>query len=53
MLAHSIHNQSPRRNGPFIAINMGAIPKELIHSELFGYMEGSFTVKKRGSYREI
>ena len=43
LFAHSIHNQSSRRNGPFIAINCAAIPMELIESELFGYAEGSFT----------
>jgi DNA-binding NtrC family response regulator len=48
VLARSIHNQSSRCNGPFIAINMGAIPKELIYSELFGYIEGSFTGARKG-----
>jgi transcriptional regulator of acetoin/glycerol metabolism len=49
MLAQAIHNRSARRRGPFIAINCGAIPRELIGSELFGYVEGAFTgAHKRG-----
>ncbi len=41
--AHAIHDQSPRRTGPFIAINCGAIPKDLLESEVFGHLKGSFT----------
>ncbi len=48
LFAQSIHNASPRRNGPFISINCGAIPKELIGSELFGYVEGAFTGARKG-----
>jgi len=48
VFAQAIHNESPRRNGPFIAVNCGAIPRELIGSELFGYAEGAFTGAKRG-----
>lgn len=48
VLAHAIHNQSNRKNGPFIAVNTGAIPKELIGSELFGFVEGAFTGAKKG-----
>lgn len=40
MFAQAIHCRSSRRNGPFIAVNCGAIPRELIGSELFGYEEG-------------
>lgn len=43
LFAQSIHNYSKRANGPFVAINCGAIPHELIGSELFGYEEGAFT----------
>ena len=43
MLCQSIHNSSPRRNGPFVAINCAAIPPSLIESEFFGYAKGSFT----------
>ncbi|MDR3672772.1 MAG: sigma-54-dependent Fis family transcriptional regulator [Holophaga sp.] len=49
MFAQAIHNRSARRQGPFIAINCGAIPRELVGSELFGYVEGAFTgAHKRG-----
>src|SRR5690606_31995061 len=43
VFAQSIHNASERKNGPFIAVNCGAIPANLITSELFGYEGGSFT----------
>ncbi|GAA0728946.1 sigma 54-interacting transcriptional regulator [Clostridium malenominatum] len=43
LFAHSIHNSSSRKDGPFISINCASIPKTLIESELFGYEEGSFT----------
>ncbi len=43
VLAKFIHNESPRKNEPFIKVNCAAIPKELFESELFGYMGGSFT----------
>jgi sigma-54 dependent transcriptional regulator, acetoin dehydrogenase operon transcriptional activator AcoR len=48
LFAQAIHNESDRRNEPFVAINCGAIPKELIESELFGYEEGSFTGAQKG-----
>ncbi len=48
MFAQSIHNQSARRRGPFVAVNCGAIPRELIASELFGYQDGAFTGAARG-----
>lgn len=51
VFAQSIHNYSNRKGKPFIAVNCGAIPKNLIESELFGYEEGSFTGAKRGGYR--
>ncbi|CUS98426.1 sigma-54-dependent transcriptional regulator [Candidatus Chrysopegis kryptomonas] len=43
LIARYIHEKSSRRDGPFIAINCGAIPKDLIESELFGYERGAFT----------
>ena len=48
MFAQAIHNASPRRNGPFVAINCAALPRDLVESELFGYEEGAFTGAKRG-----
>ncbi|MFD1776044.1 sigma-54-dependent Fis family transcriptional regulator [Paenibacillus rhizophilus] len=48
LFAQSIHNASARADGPFIAINCAALPKELVESELFGYEKGSFT----GALRE-
>ncbi|MDD4092728.1 MAG: sigma 54-interacting transcriptional regulator [Smithellaceae bacterium] len=50
LFAQAIHNYSSRSGGPFIAINCGATPRELIASELFGYAEGAFTgAKKNGN----
>lgn len=48
MFAQAIHNGSLRRTEPFVAINCGAVPRDLIESELFGYEEGAFTGAKRG-----
>jgi DNA-binding NtrC family response regulator len=43
LVARTIHERSARRDGPFIAVNCGAIPDELIEAELFGHEKGSFT----------
>ena len=43
LVAQALHAQSPRAGGPFVPINCGAIPRELIESELFGHRKGSFT----------
>lgn len=43
LAAHALHERSPRADGPFIAVNCGALPSELIQSELFGHEKGAFT----------
>ncbi|MCK9273888.1 MAG: sigma 54-interacting transcriptional regulator [Syntrophales bacterium] len=48
IIAQSIHNASSRKNGPYVAINCGAIPRDLIANELFGHEEGAFTGSRRG-----
>jgi two-component system NtrC family response regulator len=53
LIANAIHNLSPRKSGPFTAINCGAIPETLLESELFGYEKGSFTgatAQRRGRF---
>ncbi|ULT58925.1 sigma 54-interacting transcriptional regulator [Neobacillus drentensis] len=48
LFAQAIHNESDRRKMPFIAINCGAIPRDLLGSELFGYVDGAFTGARKG-----
>jgi len=53
LIANAIHYSSPRREGPFIKVNCGAIPENLIDSELFGHEKGAFTgaiTEKRGRF---
>ena len=43
LFAHAIHNGSARKSGPFVVVNCGALPRDLVQSELFGYEAGAFT----------
>ena len=55
MVAKALHYNSPRAGGPFVAINCAALPENLIESELFGYLKGTFTdakSDKRGLFEE-
>ena len=47
VLAHAIHSESERADKPFVAVNCGALPRELVESELFGYSSGAFTGARR------
>lgn len=53
LFAHSIHNASERADGPFVAINLAAMPEHLAESELFGYVGGSFTGARKGGQRGL
>ena len=43
LVAHALHEESPRRSGPFVSVNCGAIPETLMESEFFGHLKGAFT----------
>ncbi|MGF6966608.1 transcriptional regulator of acetoin/glycerol metabolism [Paraburkholderia sp. WC7.3g] len=54
LLAQAIHNDSPRRDRPFVAVNCASIPESLIECELFGYEEGAFTgARRKGSIGKL
>lgn len=53
LVASRIHQQSYRNKGPFISINCGAIPENLLESELFGYVSGAFTGAKKGGKKGL
>jgi DNA-binding NtrC family response regulator len=55
LVAEEVHNHSPRKNGPFVVFDCGAVPRELIESALFGHIKGSFTgaiTDRKGAFAE-
>ncbi len=55
LVARAIHNKSPRRKGPFVALNCGAFPREILENEIFGHEKGAFTGainEKPGSFEQ-
>ena len=55
LVARALHEEGPRRTGPFIALNVAALPRELVESEMFGHERGAFTgavVRRDGAFRD-
>src|SRR5260221_10459315 len=48
VFARAIHDSGRQRQGPFVALNCGGLPRELLASEIFGYVDGAFTGARRG-----
>lgn len=48
LFAQAVHNESMRKNGPFVAVSCAAVPRDLIEAELFGYKQGAFTGSRKG-----
>ncbi|AOM81824.1 sigma-54 interaction domain-containing protein [Salisediminibacterium beveridgei] len=53
LFASSMHHESPRKDGPFLAVNFSALPEDLVESELFGYDEGAFTGARKGGKKGL
>src|SRR5690606_36580411 len=53
LIAHELHTRSNRAAGPFVTVNCGAIPENLIESELFGHVKGAFTGAVASRHRKF